>query len=332
MIPLTNKNVLRFMLCCLFFIVSIGTTAFASFKPLDSISFGPNEFGGNYDDVFKDNGIKFKFEYTTKGVSPQLIIKNKKNVVFTQPVTSLGKYYSMTLTRIQDADTGRIFYIAQRVYGGPKSQETYSYLLGYDSTTGTWKKYVDIKNYYSPILYGFSGMTIRYGKLTLYHFGRQYHSYTLTWNDAKQVFDYTDNGVVDNSYFNSALVYNRQYRPVYAHMDSEIYLDINSINTLEDTDSRWIFTATSYSTIRNSDVLPRDGHSIKAMVDKVNHRAWSWNEEKQQWVELPMHSVPYGYQMPSCIAINWAYQHRYGTFLGNLGGVMTSMAQNYKGN
>lgn len=329
MIPLTNKNVLRFMLCCLFFIVSIGTTAFASFKPLDSVSFGPNEFGGNYDAVFKDNGIKFKFEYTTKGGSPQLIIKNKKNVVFTQPVTSLGKYYSMTLTRIQDADTGRIFYIAQRVYGGPKSKETYSYLLGYDSTTGTWKKYVDIKNYYSPILYNHSGMTIRYGKLTLYHFGSQYHSYTLTWNDGKQDFDYIDNGITDLSYFNSALAYNHQYRPVYAHMDSETYLDVNSINTTEDTDLLWVFTAKLCYTIRNSDVLS-DAGTITAMINKKSRRAWIWNG--QHWIEIPMHtSPPSAIYIASSVAINWAYQYRYGQFLGTLGGSMPAIAKDYKG-
>lgn len=330
---MVKKYMLRFILCCIFLIISACTTAFASFKALDSVSFGPNEFGGNYDDVFKDNGTKFKFEYKeTEANGPELIIKNKKDIVFSQPVTALGKYYSMTLTRIQDVDSGRIFYIAQRVYGGPQSKDTYSYLLGYDEKTGKWKKYIDIKNYYAPINYGFAGMTIRYGKLTLYHFGSKYHSYTLTWNNNKQNFDYIDNGTVDKTYFNSALVYNPKYRPVYAHMDGETYLDLDSVSTVKDTESTWVFTATLYSTIRNSDILPRDGYSLKAMVDKQNHRAWIWDDRKQQWQEIPMHSVPYGYQLSSCVAVNWIYQHRYGEFLGGLGGSMQYVANSYRGN
>lgn len=322
----------RLLLISFVFNLFMVVSAFATFTPLNSVSFGPNEFGGNYDDTFKDNGVQFNLAYVEKGQSgPEFVVKKKGKVIYTKPVSSLGKYYSIHVVRIKNNDDGRIFYIVQRpsgLYGG-----AFSYLMGYDEKADKWQEYADIKNYYNPTGRDYhKGFTIHYGKLCAYHYNTDlYHTYNLFWDSAKNWFGFTDEGSVKTEYFQSALVYNPRYRPTYAHMDGETYVDLNSIFTWKEEGTIWVFDVDTYSVGRNSDVLGTK-YTNKYMIDKSSRRAWRFDKKKETWEELPMHSCPYGYQFSSCVAINWCVQHKYGYFLGNLGGEMNYSVRHYKGN
>lgn len=226
---------------------------FASFVPVHSVVFGPER--NNYDDSFKDHGNKFHISYTRENGVPQIIVKSHGKVIYTKEVPSLGRFYTMEIHQIVNEDDGRNFYIVQ------SKDSEFSYLMGYDERKKEWQTYTEAQNYYSPVPGEavHEGITIHYGDLGVYHFNNlndSYHWYKLFWDKNADWFGYREGEETRRTtYFNSALVYNPQYRPVYANADYETYLDMDSIDTDKDKNGVWTFTARKYETIMESDIL-----------------------------------------------------------------------------
>lgn len=303
--------------------------AFATFAPVHSVVFGPDR--NNYDDSFKDHGNKFHISYTREDGVPRIVVKQHSKVIYTKEVPSLGRYYTMEIHQIVNEDDGRNFYIVQ------SKDSEFAYLMGYDEKSKSWQTYTDARNYYSPVAGEavHEGITVHYGDLGVYHFNNlsdRYHWYKLFWDKNADWFGYKEGKETRRTtYFNSALVYNPQYRPVYANADYETYLDMDSFDTDKDKDGVWTFTAKKYETIMESDILTGEGQKVKYRIDTNTGRAYIYNKQTRQWDELPIHSTPSSAEMADSVAVNWACKHHFGFFLGDLGGAMGRYIADYKG-
>ena len=323
------KKSVRLLVSALAVTLCTSFSALASFSPVHSVVFGPER--NNYDDSFKDHGNKFHISYARENGVAQIIVKQHSKVIYTKEVPSLGRYYTMEIHQIVNNDDGRNFYIVQ------SKDSEFAYLMGYDERTKSWQTYTDARNYYSPVAGEavHEGITLHYGDLGVYHFNNlsdQYHWYKLFWDNKAQWFGYKEGAENRRTtYFNSSLVYNEQYRPIYAQGDYETYLDMKSISTDTDKDGVWTFTARKHETILESDILTGEGQKVKYRVDTNKSKAYIYDKSTKQWNELTMHSTPSPEQMADSVAVNWACQQHFGYFIGDLGGAMARYAADYKG-
>ena len=80
-----------------------------------------------------------------------------------------------------------------------------------------------------------------------------------------------------------------------------------------------------------SDILTGEGQKVKYRIDTNKKKAFIYDKATRKWQELPVNVTPSTDQMADSVAVNWAYQQRFGTFLGDLGGAMARYAADYKG-
>lgn len=303
------------------------STAFASFTVIKNMTWHTSYDGleNNWSDSFTEGKNKYMFYCNHNETAPsELVIKQKGRVVYTKQLPPIGKMWTIHATQIKDDSTGRIFYII--------NNRTFGFIIGYDPVKGEWQEYVDKKDYYTPIR-GMQGISIRHGDVVIYNCGGVHdnQAYRLFWDKSANWFGYEDLGFSRRGYFDDALNQNPKYRPLYAHMDYEQYLVVDSIFTWQNDDTTWIFNADIVTAFRNTDLIEHKGAG-KFKINKNTHQAWVWNSKKEQYEELPMFSTPYGSQMLSSSLVNWCYMLKYGQFLGNNPSVTTYPLDVYNGN
>lgn len=240
---------------------------------------------------------------------------------------------------LQESTSKRNFYIIgvresytePTLYGGKVwKTKINEYIVGKQPTTGKWKVYANLDDYYFPRHEnpGFSMMqeeiTVRSSNYP------DMYAYKLHWNEETDSFNYTDLGEISVPYFTSALAYDSKYRPVYAHMDTEVYLDMTSITTLYEDSDTWIFTAKSLLTHRGNELLMEGKGSSKYQVNRSTKQAWYWDERNGKWKYLDSHHMA-GYMLPAYITANWAVKVRYGYFLNADDPIVQDYAKYYKG-
>jgi hypothetical protein len=268
----------------------------------------------NWSDSFKEGKDKYMFYCNHNAISPsELIIKQKGKVVYTKQLPPIEKISRTQVIQIKDDLTNRIFYIIDN----QDYHHGFGYIIGYDSVKGQWQEYINRKNYYAPIK-GHQGISVRHGDIVIYNCSGVYdnQAYRLFWNKSANWFGYEDLGFSKKGYFDDALNQNPKYRPLYAHMDYEEYLVVDSILTWQEDDTTWEFNADIISAFRNTDLVVGK-YAGKYKINKRTRQAWRWNSKKNQYDELPMFSSPYGFQMSACALVNWCYMIKYGQFLGN---------------
>jgi hypothetical protein len=303
------------------------STAFASFTVVKNMTWHTSYDGleNNWSDSFTEGKNKYMFYCNHNETAPsELVIKQKGKVVYTKQLPPIGKMSTIKAIQIKDDSTGRIFYIINNF--------AFGFIIGYDPVKGEWQEYVDKKNYYTPI-HGYQGISIRHGDVVIYNCGGVYDNqvYRLFWDKSANWFGYEDLGFSRRGYFDDALNQNPKYRPLYAHMDYEQYLVVDSIFTWQDDDTTWVFDADIVDAFRNTDLIVSK-RSGKYKINKRTRQAWAWNSKEEQYKELPMFSTPYGFQMASSSLVNWCYMIKYGQFLGNNPSVTTHPLDIYNGN
>ncbi len=116
------------------FLLVLTCTASANFVQLNRTSVGARLRDVRYITTFNDYGSKFRFSFRSQGHKPGVLTVKKDNkVIYSDKVPFAGYAY---MNRIQDEDSGRIFYILGNT-------ELRGIIMGYDPQTGKWIKYVD---------------------------------------------------------------------------------------------------------------------------------------------------------------------------------------------
>lgn len=309
------------------------TSVDAIFVPTTARTFYPdkdyNNYSGNYDDDFKEGKHKINIAYNDKDGNPKFIVKDKSNknaILLTLP--SLQLKYQAKVTQIQNKDNGQYFYIIDG------HSDKYGYLMGFDKKTGKWRVYANEDNYYNPVGSSLAeGITLRYGNISVYHHGAKYHEYWLKWDDGKNNFTYEDKGSHDYSYFNSSLAYDKRYRPVYAHMGMEWYLDMKSITTYVNDDNVCEFSCGIRTANQESDIISDSKGTLHFKVDKKNHSLWLETDDgnSKKWTELYIKGYPTGAWMTVTVAGIFAYREISGALLSDLGGSIEEIEEWYKG-
>jgi hypothetical protein len=323
------KRLVQILLMAVIFLCT--SMAFASFTVIKNMTWHTSYDGleNNWSDSFTEGKNKYMFYCNHNAVAPsELVIKQKEKVVYTKQLPPIEKTSRTHAIQIKDDLTGRIFYIIDN----QDYKNGFGYIIGYDPVKGEWQEYIDKKNYYTPIR-GRQGISIRHGDAVIYNCGGvdDNQAYRLFWDKSANWFGYEDLGFSRRGYFDDALNQNPKYRPLYAHMDYEQYLVVDSIFTWQDDDTTWIFDADVVNAFRNTDLIV-DKWSGKYKINKNTHQAWVWNSKKEEYEELPMFSSPYGFQMLSCSLVNWCYMIKYGQFLGKSPEVTTNLLGVYNGN
>lgn len=300
-------------------LVILPNYSFASFTKLNIVELGtigdPPQIRSTTTE--NDNGNTFTFSYIPdNGLTSTFTIKKGDRTIYRITKNELTVSSHVYITKIQNDKNNQIFYIINNK------------LMGYDAINNIWKIYVNLDDYYNPL--GETSnrkLTIQNGNLCIYTQGaNQQHVYILNWDNGTKNFSYIDKGVSDLVYFDDIYNYSPNYRPIYAHMDSEQYVDLASIKTIKDGDV-WIFDVNTIFTGRNSDI--GIVNTYRYMINKVTMKAW--RHDPGGWVNVPVTSDKYaGYQISSITSVNWCYAYRFGRFMGNFD-LMDQMAQKYKG-
>ena len=275
--------------------------------------------------------------------NPMLQVVSGDEVVW-QKMLPPEKVSSYGLLETIKDDNNRLFYIVgasgytTAYYGTQEDSKRVSsqYIIGENPTTNAWKEYVNVNNYYFPGEYNSPEFTIRYGELILRSgHGPYYYAYQLDYDSDKDAFTYKDLGKMEVPYFNSALAFNPRYRPIYAHMDVEEYLDVYSIKTEYEDSDTWIFTARSVSALRGSDtLLDNNRNPVKYEINRSTKQAWYydvWNHNKTGWVLLDPERSSMGYQGIFFTTVNWASKIHNGFFLYPDNYAVQGAANDYKG-
>jgi hypothetical protein len=326
-----EENLMKKIAVILVLILSTTQLCFATFSAQDTfvlgaeLDYSTNQYVNRNDKTFVDKGNSFDFSYIPEnGLVSNFTIKRDNKIIYTKAINALSANSSIRVIRIKDTDNGRNFYIIGMQY-------KLKYLMGYNEKENKWKIYVDADNYYNSSDKGYYGITIHNGQLCIYQQGvEKYHRYILTLDSSSDSFVAKDEGELELNYFDDSYNYDPDYRPLYAHMDEESYVDLSSLRTISDLDDIWIFEVKGVSTGRNSDIGKTYG-PIRYKVEKSTRRAWCFDDRKFIWSELPMHSTPAGYQTAACACVNWCYAYKYGKLLGNFD-LMDYMLKTYKGN
>jgi hypothetical protein len=91
------------------FLLVLTCTASANFVQLNRTSVGARLRDVRYITTFNDYGSKFRFSFRSQGHKPGVLTVKKDNkVIYSDKVPFAGYAY---MNRIQDEDSGRIFYI-----------------------------------------------------------------------------------------------------------------------------------------------------------------------------------------------------------------------------
>lgn len=169
--------------------------AFANFDTLNSVHFTGKDTpyrSNNFKLTSLDNGIPTEVRIKKDGTGfLQMTVSQNKQRVYETYLTKTGNL--MTLQRVQDEASGRIFYVMNGI--------RYGAVYGYDPINKQWQEYINAKNYYSG--YDQPNVTLRVkpeGEMELSFFvfgnpsGVPNHIYHLSWNNDTNRFDYKDLG------------------------------------------------------------------------------------------------------------------------------------------
>lgn len=296
----------------------------AEFEATEVVHFGPNEFGGNYDDDFKEGKKKINISYTVTGNKAQMVVKDKSKKKQQQKVFTFsvpGQAYEgkrTDIVQIKDKESGRYFYAINTPSSRGGIGKLYesndgAWLIGESKQNGQWKIYIDSKNYYSSLQDKMKLLTLRYGKVTLsFREGKPIHSYTLLWNEDKDAFSYINNGVNQENRFNSALVYNPKYRPVaFTDEGKEVYIDVDDIYTEYENDSIWRFEVGYIESYTESDI-PWIHKKIEFEVNKNYKNIKYRNDRTNKWSDM---NEKYFYHMTARLydgLVDYSYRIKFG--------------------
>lgn len=312
------------------------TSVDAIFVPTTARTFYPdkdyNNYSGNYDDDFKEGKHKINIAYNDKDGNPKFIVKDKSNknaILLTLPSPQLK--YQAKVTQIQNKDNGQYFYIVDG------RSDKYGYLMGLDKKTGKWRVYANKDNYYNPV--GSSngeGITLHYGNISVYHHGAKHHEYWLKWDERKNDFTYEDKDSHEFTYFNSALAYDKRYRPLYAHMGTEWYLDMKSITTYANDDNVCKFSCGIRTAPWESDIISdsmgRFNFKYYKQSKKLFFEYTAKDGSTKKLEELDYDKSPVGVFWHNVTAAGvLAYREISGELLGDLGGDLGYIEEWYKG-
>lgn len=131
------------------------------------------------------------------------------------------------------------------------------------------------------------------------------------------------------AYFNGAPAYNPNYRPINGHMGYETYVDLSSINIMQNDNTWLVFNVLTATAKEDSDELRENNTALKYKVNKHTGEAWIANESG--WKYLALNREPFGYETSSFNAVNMCYAHLYGEYLNDASGSAADMAAYYKG-
>lgn len=131
------------------------------------------------------------------------------------------------------------------------------------------------------------------------------------------------------AYFQGAPAYNSNYRPVYAHMGVESYVDLSTIKVTQDTDTWLVFNVLTVTATEDSDSTKTGKEPSRFGINKKTREAWMVVDSK--WKRLELNRVPFGYEVSSFNTVNMCYLHLYGEFLNDSSGGAEASGSNYKG-
>ncbi len=131
------------------------------------------------------------------------------------------------------------------------------------------------------------------------------------------------------AYFKGAPAYDSNYRPIYAHMRVERYVDLSSMNIIQNDDTWLVFSVLTASTDEDSDILRKSDTATRYKINKLTREAWIANNSG--WDYLNLQRAPYGYEESSFNAVNICYAHLYGEFLNDSSGSASAYISYYKG-
>ena len=135
---------------------------------------------------------------------------------------------------------------------------------------------------------------------------------------------------VSQAYYNGAPAYNSNYRPVYAHMGVEKYVDLTSIHVLREDDAWLEFNVLIRSAKEDADALEAGSTTIGFRVNKRSREAWLKQDAGWKYMNLNTTS-PRGYEISSISAVNLCYEYLHGEFLNDTSGMAAAAGKNYKG-
>lgn len=146
------------------------------------------------------------------------------------------------------------------------------------------------------------------------------------------------------AYYNGAPAYNENYRPIQAHMGSEGYVDLSTIDIFRENDTWLKFTVQTVSAKEDADEVRKNQSFIMFKVNKKTREAWVAStvdaevlmamaslNDNIKWKCLDLNRAPAGYEMSSFNMVNICYKHKYGEFLNDSSGTAASIGSKYKG-
>lgn len=131
------------------------------------------------------------------------------------------------------------------------------------------------------------------------------------------------------AYFKGAPAYNSNYRPIYAHMRVETYVDLSSINIVQNDNTWLVFNVLTVNADEDSDIVRENNKTIRFKVNKHSREAWVANNS--DWNYINFNRSPYGYEQSAFVAVNMCYEYMYGEFLNDSSGSAISTGSDYKG-
>ena len=132
------------------------------------------------------------------------------------------------------------------------------------------------------------------------------------------------------AYFKGAPAYNANYRPIYAHMGFETYVELSSLNIVENNNTWLVFNVLTASTPEDGDELRTSNTAMSFKINKQTKEAWLGSNS--EWKYLELNRSPFGFEASSFIAVNICYRYMYGNFLNDSSGIAGRYLAYYKGN
>lgn len=330
-------NYFRTLLCTIFLCVISTIPCFAHFTVVDAVHLS-KDYSTH---AFQEAGKTVRFSYIgDTDTSSHIVITRSKAKDFTISVPAWREYGRTDIAQIVD-EQGHTFYIVQLPHTsglGYHKGYNYAYVFGFDEQSERWNKYIDFDSFYLPSQRGDAGIAISQGKLMIYNGGytkkiSYQPNYQLTefeWNDKNRwlVVSQRLEGSLDSS--NTIALQNPHYRPLGGAHGFDAYVDLQSMETLQDDVYTWIFEVKTLYTNFGSGILYAPHNATRFMINKQSKQLWIYREYSGKWEEINTDKSPSVAMSGAVYAANWCYYQRYGEFLGDFGGGMDSLIRMYE--
>lgn len=151
-------------------------------------------------------------------------------------------------------------------------------------------------------------------------------------------------GEVCQAYFNGALAYNVDYRPINARQGCETYVDVSSMHTVFENKT-WLKFSVGILTAKEDDNVARKIQEFNLVkINKIAREAWVSStvdgddvlavavlNDRINWRYLDLNKQPAGYELRSFNMVNICYKYKFGEFLNDASGTAAQAEEWYKG-